>query len=70
MEVVRIFERRTDRDRRMDGAFAYPGPERRSLTHRKSGFERRNGLTAFCIYCGEVCSVNRLTKMTHHRPFL
>ena len=56
MEQVRTSERRSGRDRRTAGTYLYTGPERRTLKHRRSGFDRRNGLTAFCIYCGEVCS--------------
>ncbi len=59
MEQVRSSERRTSCDRRVGGAYPYTGPERRKLTHRRLGLDRRGLLPSVCIYCGKACGADR-----------
>ena len=49
MDQGTVLDRRTYRDRRMQGDSTYTGPERRKLR------DRRSGKITVCIFCGEVC---------------
>lgn len=53
MEQGTILDRRDFRDRRLGGAATYTGPERRTLT------DRRSGTITVCVFCGEVCGNQR-----------
>lgn len=58
MKERKTTDRRSGLERRMEGAHAYTGPERRQLKHRRIGFDRRGLLPNVCIYCGKVCGAD------------
>ena len=53
MEQGTILDRREFRDRRIGGASAYAGSEKRKSR------DRRSGKITVCIFCGEVCGGQR-----------
>ncbi len=55
MEQARVSDRRVGGDRRKGGTSTYTGPERRKLTYRRLGLDRRGLLPAVCMYCGKTC---------------
>jgi len=59
MEEERVSDRRTGHDRRVGGAVAYSGPEKRTLKYRRVGLDRRGLLHTVCLYCGQSCDDQR-----------